>query len=228
MQAVGAAEGAAPMPAPKPAPKPSSLAPAAPPASTPARAPRETTTRVVETRSEEDLSAQRLRACVEYVMACGGTSDALSGWHARTETRKTGNSAGTSDTYFFAPDGRRYRSRNDVVRLLGLEPLRVPKERKRKAQAESAQGGSAGAALVGKRIEVYWDGEDAWFEAEVLSYDEKLRYHLVRYAADAQEIDEDLLGQPDSWRHVVVAAAATATPAAVGIGELQDRVGRAW
>ena len=53
----------------------------------------------------------------------------------------------------------------------------------------------------------------------------------VRYAADAQEIDEDLLGQPDSWRHVVVAAAATATPAAVGIGELQDRVhtvGRAW
>ena len=65
----------------------------------------------------------------------------------------------------------------------------------------------------------------------MLSYDEKLRYHLVRYAADAQEIDEDLLGQPDSWRHVVVAAAATATPAAVGIGELQDRVhtvGRAW
>ena len=105
----------------------------------------------------------------------------------------------------------------------------MPKERKRKAQAEGAQGGSAGAALVGKRIEVYWDGEDAWFEAEVLSYD-RLRYHLVRYAADAQEIDEDLLGQPDSWRHVVVAA-ATATPAAVGIGELQDRVhtvGRAW
>ena len=49
---------------------------------------------------------------------------------------------------------------------------------------------------------MYWDGEDAWFEAEVLSYDAKAQ-HLacVHYVVDAQEIDEDLLGQPDSWRY---------------------------
>ena len=69
------------------------------------------------------------------------------------------------------------------------------------AAAASSAAGGPGAALVGKRIEVYWDGEDAWFEAEVLSYDAKLRYHAVRYVADAQEMDEDLLGQPDAWRH---------------------------
>eukprot|EP00966_Prymnesium_polylepis_P072727 1688617-Prymnesium_polylepis.2 len=54
-----------------------------------------------------------------------------------------------------------------------------------KAQAHS---------LKGKHIEIYWDGEAAWFEAEVLRYDEATRLHLVRYTEDDVECDELLSG----------------------------------
>ena len=79
-------------------------------------------------------------------------------------------------------------------------------------------------ALQGKFIEVYWDGEAAWFEAEVLSpskasrrcrrrshlpspscppqvraYDQASRRHTVRYTADEYECEELLSGpaQPE-------------------------------
>ena len=45
------------------------------------------------------------------------------GWYARTEARKAGNSAGTYDTYFFAPDGKRFRSRAEIARHFKLEVL---------------------------------------------------------------------------------------------------------
>lgn len=51
------------------------------------------------------------------------------------------------------------------------------------------------SALKGKYIEVYWDGEAAWFEAEVLRYDESSRSHFVRYTAD-DWVCEELLSGP--------------------------------
>ena len=71
------------------------------------------------------------------------------------------------------------------------------------AAAASSAAGGPGAALVGKRIEVYWDGEDAWFEAEVLAYDEATALHYVRYLADLYECEENLgVGEgAQQWRH---------------------------
>jgi hypothetical protein len=49
-------------------------------------------------------------------------------------------------------------------------------------------------ALKGKYVEIFWDGEAAWFEAEVLRYDETTRSHLVRYTADGWVCEELLSG----------------------------------
>ena len=48
--------------------------------------------------------------------------------------------------------------------------------------------------LKGKYIEIFWDGEAAWFEAEVLNYDDKSRMHFVRYTEDEYECEELLSG----------------------------------
>ena len=69
-----------------------------------------------------EVANRALISCSEYVVRCGGAADALAGWHPCAELRKAGNSAGTYDVYFHSPDGKRYRSRNEVVRALGLEP----------------------------------------------------------------------------------------------------------
>ena len=57
-----------------------------------------------------------------YVGLCGGHApDVERGWQVSVESRLTGNSAGTYDVYYFDPRGRRFRSRTEVVRFLGLE-----------------------------------------------------------------------------------------------------------
>ena len=75
---------------------------------------------------------------------------------------------------------------------------------------------------VGHRVEVYWDGEKAWFEAEVLSYHPCSSMHSVRYAADGYECDEFLdvlceLGVP-RWRYITGGAGVTTTASAAGTG----------
>ena len=59
--------------------------------------------------------------------------------------------------------------------------------------------------LKGKYIEIYWDGEAMWFEAEVLGYDDQTRKHLVHYTADDVESEELLSGSSEAapWRHVI-------------------------
>ena len=68
--------------------------------------------------------------------------------------------------------------------------------------------------LCGKFVEVFWDGEASWFQAEVLSYDEQTRLHLVRYTEDGIECDELLSGPTNArlhgserelsvWRHCI-------------------------
>ena len=69
-------------------------------------------------------------------------------------------------------------------------------------------------ALKGRFIEIYWDGESAWFEAEVLAYDEARKVHFVRYTSDAYECEEDLSGGKEAqlWRPVIKTTAASARP----------------
>jgi len=64
-----------------------------------------------------------LEALREYVEKCGGR---LSDEWACTATMRTqGASAGSYDALYWAPDGKRYRSRLEVVRALGLAPQKV-------------------------------------------------------------------------------------------------------
>jgi hypothetical protein len=59
----------------------------------------------------------------DYLGACGGAPDLLSGWKWVCEERKSGNSAGTVDGYFYDAAGKRFRSRLEVVRRFGLVPM---------------------------------------------------------------------------------------------------------
>ena len=45
----------------------------------------------------------------------------VDGWTTKTEVRKEGSSAGTSDTYFINQNGKRFRSRTEIARFFGLE-----------------------------------------------------------------------------------------------------------
>ena len=59
-------------------------------------------------------------------------------------------------------------------------------------------GKAAAKAIVRRFIEIYWDGEDKYFECEVLSYDEATKKHRVFYPDDGHECEEDLREIP--WR----------------------------
>ena len=56
-----------------------------------------------------------------------------------------------------------------------------------------------GAELVGATIEVFWDGDQAWFRAEVLRYLPRTRQHEVRYVEDGEVHVEDL-SRGETWR----------------------------
>ena len=44
-----------------------------------------------------------------YVVARGGEAGMLAGWYMKKDIRMTGDSAGTSDLYFFDPLGKKFR-----------------------------------------------------------------------------------------------------------------------
>ncbi|CAJ1408365.1 unnamed protein product [Effrenium voratum] len=63
-------------------------------------------------------------AALAKYLAQRGKHVQLQGWTARTEVRKTGNSAGHADLYWFSETGRRFRSMAEVARHFGLEEPR--------------------------------------------------------------------------------------------------------
>ena len=54
--------------------------------------------------------------------------------------------------------------------------------------------------LVGKRVRIWWDGNQAYLEAIVNSYDEKTRTHTVTYFDDGDVTTEDLVGLSVDWQ----------------------------
>jgi len=82
------------------------------------------TTRLRKDATEGERIAAMLGALAEYISCCGGDGNyVLSTFSATLEYRKEGSTAGTSDIYYFNESGRRFRSRADVARALGLVPL---------------------------------------------------------------------------------------------------------
>ena len=45
-------------------------------------------------------------------------------------------------------------------------------------------GAVSGEALVGRRIEIHWPLDEAWYEALVSAYDDATKRHEVRYVDD--------------------------------------------
>lgn len=62
-----------------------------------------------------------LNACTAVVQTRDGTDVRVRRLQVRQ--RKTGNTAGTSDVYYKSPEGKRFRSRREVVTTLGLTPV---------------------------------------------------------------------------------------------------------
>ena len=117
--------------------------------------------RAAQSAAEREASAAKLAALRTFVAESGGAVAALDGWTARTETRRGGTSSSSTestsarpaghrqmDTYFFSPppDARRFRSRVEVARFLGLE---VSTSRKR--AASEAPPAAAAVAPAPKR-----------------------------------------------------------------------------
>lgn len=65
----------------------------------------------------------KLEVLARYLEERGGQSSLVAGWETRTEVRKSGNSAGNTDVYWFSPEGKRFRSMAEVARHFQLATL---------------------------------------------------------------------------------------------------------
>ena len=78
--------------------------------------------------TNEDISASSIDSLRDYLVSLGGSPDLVAGWWATRETRREGNSAGTTDIYFFSPHvKKKFRSRMEIARYLGFDPKKAPK-----------------------------------------------------------------------------------------------------
>ncbi|KAL1529459.1 hypothetical protein AB1Y20_000406 [Prymnesium parvum] len=69
-----------------------------------------------------EQSREALSVLGAYIESCHGDADMVQNWQVKFEMRKSGTSAGHVDTYFVDPTGRRFRSRPEILRFLGLAP----------------------------------------------------------------------------------------------------------
>ncbi|KAK9822217.1 hypothetical protein WJX81_007608 [Elliptochloris bilobata] len=72
-----------------------------------------------------ELLLEKLR---EHILEKGGQWD--EGWRIEKKQRVGGTSAGTWDAYYFSPAGKRFRSRQEIMKALGLDEAskRLPRE----------------------------------------------------------------------------------------------------
>ena len=88
-----------------------------------------------------DRSVKLLQGLADYLENCGGTQDMVDGWYTKTEFRMEGATAGTYDSYFFSPQGKRFRSKAEIARYFNLEAapaVRTNKTAEQKAVEKAA------------------------------------------------------------------------------------------
>ena len=61
------------------------------------------------------------------------------GWRVAIETRKSGATKGGTDKYYFSPDGRKLRSKTEVMRFLGNGMMMKNGRGRRVASKENAK-----------------------------------------------------------------------------------------
>jgi len=80
------------------------------------------------------------------------------GWKVQLIRRMAGGTAGTFDAYYFSPNGKRFRSRNEVARFHGFE---VQPPAKRGPSEKKAPGGVRGPGACG-RPRIVWHHVKGW------------------------------------------------------------------
>ena len=68
-------------------------------------------------------SVGHLECLRKYITTCGGDKSLLGHWRAVIQDRTEGETAGTTDVYYFSPTGRRFRSLKEVARFFNLKPV---------------------------------------------------------------------------------------------------------
>jgi hypothetical protein len=106
--------------------------------------------KVVRINSERhaEPDAAYYAACIgalgAYVRDCGGEEGMVAGWRVKQEVRMTGNSAGTTDLYYFDRNGRKFRSAKEIAIWLGLQPSSGQKMQVRRyVPSETITGGGS-------------------------------------------------------------------------------------
>ncbi|EOD15627.1 hypothetical protein EMIHUDRAFT_211170 [Emiliania huxleyi CCMP1516] len=85
-----------------------------------------------------DRDRELIAGLGEYLVSCGGAEGLVDGWYTRTEVRKGGGTAGTFDTYFFTPAGKRFRSRAEIARFFQLEAAPAKSAKSQDAEERKA------------------------------------------------------------------------------------------
>ena len=141
-----------------------------------------------------------LAALTAFLVERGGNQELTQGWSAKTEERAGGATSGQRDCYYISPSGKRFRSRKEVARHLGLteEPEQnddaPPKSR---SGRRPPKGGVTSASTRGYEW-VQCDSCDRWRRVKVseLPADPdapwfcSYKYHM-RCAAPAEEEEEE-------------------------------------
>jgi hypothetical protein len=80
-------------------------------------------------------------------------------WKSRTVVRKTGESVGTTDTYYYSPSGVRYRSIGEIERDLRqrVEILEADRPARTSGPRPRTRGGDFSTDSAGQMFPVYGD-----------------------------------------------------------------------
>eukprot|EP00962_Isochrysis_galbana_P038816 scaffold13842_cov115-Isochrysis_galbana.AAC.1 len=110
--------------------------------------------------ASEEKAATAFAGLQSYLEKCGGAGSFISGWTCTIEPRlHTGRANGESDSYFFSPAGKRFRSRVEVARHFSLVPP-SPEQRRLVAARGGRAGGRGGAKGAGREEGWRSDGSD--------------------------------------------------------------------
>lgn len=119
-------------------------------------------------RIDDPGGPRALEQLAEFVESCGGSQAMVAAWHTELYDRSTGRSAGGTDRYFFDSEGKKYRSRAEVARALGLEgapSIRV------KGTAPCAPGEKPAVATFGEHKSFSKSARALSFEGDFSEFD---------------------------------------------------------
>ena len=135
-----------------------------------------------------EAQKEQLLAKVQELRHAGEKTErlVLFGWTLWYTPRAICHSVTKGDFYVISPSGQHVRSMAQLKEALGLLAASEVAETKTSEEAlpeARCVCQSEGAELVGRRVRMWWEGEQAWYSGRVDEYDERWQLHRVRSAA---------------------------------------------